>query len=112
MIGDFLQGREGSVHIYRLGGVQHVPAIRTHHKGFCRGDACNSRLALPYGDAGIKMYDFKGDEIGEVSNGKDATGGVTAMTFASTDGETLLAAYEGGQVCLWSIEGEQSGMTR
>ena len=101
------------MHIYRLGGVQHVPAIRTHHKGFCRGDACNTRLVLPHGDAGIKMYNFNtGDEIEEVSDGQDAKGNVTALTFASTDGETLLAAYEGGQVCLWNMEGEQSGMTR
>ena len=101
------------MHICRLDGVQHVLAIRTHHKGFCRGDACNSRVVLPYGDAGIKMYNCKtGDEIGEISDGQDAKGNVTAMKFASIDGETLLAAYEGGQVCLLNMEGEQSAMTR
>ena len=87
--------------------------IRTSHMGFCRGDACNSRLALPHGNAGIKFYNLtSGDEIGKalVSDNGSARSNVTAIKFASTAGERVLAAYEDGEVRLYNVEGEKFDM--
>ena len=103
------QARDGSVNFYELGdGAQHVRVIRTSHKGFCRGDACNSHFALPHGDTGIKLYNFtSGSEIGEGLNNLKAGSNVTAIKLVSTAGEKILAAFEDGEVRLWNFEGEK-----
>ena len=88
--------------------------IRTSHMGFCRGDACNSRLALPHGNAGIKFYNLtsSGDEIGKalVNCNGSARSNVTAIKFASSAGGRVLAAYEDGEVRLWNVGGEKFDM--
>ena len=110
------QVRDGSVNFYELvDGVQlkHVRVIRTGHKGFCRGDACDNHFALPYGDAGIKLYNLaSGDEIGEALNNLKAGSNVTAIKFASAAGERILAAYEDGEISLWNTKGEKLGVMR
>ena len=94
--------------------LQRVRVIRINHMGFCRGDACESRVALPHGDAGIKLYGLASevDDMSEalVERRKGCT--VTAIKFACTAGDKVLAAYDDGEICLLAVEGGNVRMLR
>ena len=94
--------------------LQRVRVIRINHMGFCRGDACESRVALPHGDAGIKLYGLASevDDMSEalVERRKGCT--VTAIKFACTAGDKVLAAYDDGEIRLLAVEGGNVRMLR
>ena len=95
--------------------LQLVRVIRINHMGFCRGDACDSRVALPHGDAGIKLYslapgvdDMRSEALVDRREGCS----VTAIKFAYTAGDKILAAYEDGEIRLVAVDGGNVRMLR
>ena len=105
-----MQARDGFVNIYELlegATLQRVRVIRINHMGFCRGDACNSRVALPHGDAGIKLYSLAAevDDLSKALVERRKGCSVTAIKFACTAGDKILAAYDDGDIRLLAVDG-------
>ena len=89
--------------------LQRVRVIRINHMGFCRGDVCGSRVALPHGDAGIKLYGLASDvddrNMSEALVERREGCTVTAIKFACTAGDKIIAAYDDGEIRLLAVEG-------